>query len=142
MPKCMQTQTGEIARLRGARFSLTKSVVICLVLLLPSSLLALVLLPSPASSQSPMLPEVSQSENYRITADVLNEGGEPGSSQNYVMSMDAIGEAIEAGESNSANYRIYSGAIYALYPPYWLYLPLIMKSAPTPYWFYLPLIMK
>jgi hypothetical protein len=54
-----------------------------------------------------MLPEVSQSENYRITADVLNEGGEPGSSQNYVMSMDAIGEAIEAGESNSANYRIY-----------------------------------
>ena len=58
----------------------------------------------------------SQSDHYRITADVLNEGGEPADSANYKLRPDSIGEAIEVGPSSSNNYKLYTGAIYALYP--------------------------
>jgi hypothetical protein len=56
-----------------------------------------------------------QSANYRITADVLVEGGEPGSSGNYRIS-DVIGSAVEGGESSSNNFKLLSGPLPGLYP--------------------------
>jgi len=51
---------------------------------------------------------LSQSENYRITADVLSQGGGPGSSAGFQV-VDSLGEAVETGASGSENFRICSG---------------------------------
>jgi hypothetical protein len=58
----------------------------------------------------------SQSDHYRITADVLNEGGKPAISAHYEFRPDSIGEALEVGPSSSNSYELFTGAIYGLYP--------------------------
>jgi hypothetical protein len=103
-----------IKNLRTAKKSMTT------VSLLILALTAVLLTASSSSSAQEGARTVSlsssQSDHYRITADVLNEGGKPAVSVHYELRPDSIGEAIEVGPSSSYSYTLHTGAIYALYP--------------------------
>jgi uncharacterized repeat protein (TIGR01451 family) len=89
--------------------------VIVLTVLVPFFLfLAFRSLPAQSAGRSPDALQ-SESDNYRITAEVLAQGGEAGDSTNYRV-FDTIGEAIEGGPSSSTNFKLSSGSIPALYP--------------------------